>query len=247
MLARRKIFHKGFAPASPVFTAAALVLLGCTFFPPISTASAESSGKSTVSSAKRQAAADQFARAEDQRAALNLKPAARRTLADYKQVVATYRRVGLITPHAPEVSESLMALGELYTEMGDHFGQAYSQSALESYRFLLHDYPGSKHASEALFRIGLLQKDQLGDSAAATKTFDEFLRKYPRSAHRREAQEARAELALLQNRDLPAAKTNGNAAAPKSALRGDELADAVRDAREPATRDASRPDRKMPA
>jgi N-acetylmuramoyl-L-alanine amidase len=244
MLARRKIFHKGFAPASPVFTLVAVATLGCILLPPVSTARAERPGRSTTSPAKRQAAADQFSRAEDQRAALNLKPAGKRTLADYKQVVASYRRVGLITPHAPEVSESLMALGELYTEMGGRFGQAYSQSALESYRFLLHDYPVSKHASEALFRIGLLQKDQLGDSAAATKTFDEFLRKYPRSAHRREAQEARAELALLQNRDVPAAKSNPPA--PRSALRADELPDAVGDAREPAAR-AAAPENDPPA
>ncbi len=224
MSARRKIFHNGFAPASPVFTLGVIAILGCSFLPSISTARAEGSGKSTTSNAKRQAAADQFARAEDQRAALNLKAPAKRTLADYKQVVVTYRRVGLITPHAPEVSESLMALGELYTEMGDRFGRAYSQSAVDSYRFLLHDYPGSKHAQEALFRIGELQKDQLGDTAAATKTFDDFLRKYPRSAHRREAQEARAELAVLQNHDTAApAKANPTAATAKSALRADEL------------------------
>jgi N-acetylmuramoyl-L-alanine amidase len=238
MSARRKIFHNGFAPASPVFTLGVMAILGCIFLPSISTASAESSGKSTVSSAKRQAAADQFSRAEDQRAALNLKPAGRRTLADYKQVVATYRRVGLITPHAPEVSESLMALGELYTEMGDRFGRGYSQSAVDSYRFLLHDYPGSKHAQEALFRVGQLQKDQLGDAAAATKTFDEFLRKYPRSAHRREAQEVRAELALLQNRDAPSTKANSPApsTAPKLALRDDELDGAQSDKSEPVAR-----------
>src|SRR5262249_5093269 len=122
MLARRKIFHKGFAPASPAFAFLAFAVLGCIFLPQISTASTEGSAKLADSHARRQAADEQFARAEEQREALNQKSATKRTLADYKQVVATYRRVQLITPHAPEVSESLMALGELYTEMGDHFG-----------------------------------------------------------------------------------------------------------------------------
>ncbi len=40
---------------------------------------------------------------------------------------------------------------------------------------------------------------QLGDPAAATKTYQDFQKKYPRSAHKREVQEALAELALLRN------------------------------------------------
>src|SRR5262245_42157955 len=103
MSARRKSSHKGFAPASPVFTLGVIAILGCSFLPLIPTVRAEGSKKSGVSSARRQAAADQFARAEDQRAALNLKAPGKRSLADYKQVVTSYRRVALITPHAPEV------------------------------------------------------------------------------------------------------------------------------------------------
>ena len=40
-----------------------------------------------TASAKRQSASAQFARAEEQRAALNAKPSDKRSLADYKQVV----------------------------------------------------------------------------------------------------------------------------------------------------------------
>ena len=48
-----------------------------------------------------------------------------------------------------------------------------------------------------MLAIGELQKDHLGDLALAVRTYEEFLRKYPHSPHRREAQEGRAELALL--------------------------------------------------
>ena len=58
MSARRKIFHKGFAPASPVFTLGVIAIVGCSFLPLISTVRAEGSSKSNVSNAKRQAAAD---------------------------------------------------------------------------------------------------------------------------------------------------------------------------------------------
>ena len=71
---------------------------------------------------------------------------------------------------------------------------------MDSYRFLIHEYPTSKlRAGRHVEGWRSLQKDQLGDPRAASKTYDEFLKKYPRSPRRREAQEARAELALVLN------------------------------------------------
>ena len=174
---------------------------------------------------KRQAASAQFARAEELRAALNEKAANKRSLAEYKQVVSTYHRVYLITPHAPEVPESLAAVGELYVEMGERFGRSYYQSAVDSYRFLIHEYPTSKFGQDAMLKVAELEKDQLGDPRAAAKLYDEFLKKYPRSPRRREAQEARAELALVLNAEAPAVAKNAppipdaktpDAEAPKS-------------------------------
>jgi N-acetylmuramoyl-L-alanine amidase len=154
---------------------------------------------------RRQSAAAQFARAEEQRAALNSKPSEKRTLVDYKQAVTAYRRVALITPRAAEVPDSLLAIAELYTEMGDRFGRSYYQSAVDSYEFLVHEYPTSKYCQDAVLRTAKLQREQLGDSAQAKKSYEDFLKRYPRSPRKREAQEALAELALLQNDDAPAA------------------------------------------
>ncbi len=42
-----------------------------------------------------------------------------------------------------------MAVAELYVEMGDRFGRSYYQSAVESYRFLIHEYPTSKYGQDA--------------------------------------------------------------------------------------------------
>ena len=161
-------------------------------------------------SAKRQSASAQFTRAEDQRTALNAKPAEKRTLAEYKQVVMSYRRVALITPHAPEVPDSLLAVAELYTEMGDHFGRSYYQQAVDSYEFLVREYPSHKNCQDALLRIAKLQRDQLAQTPQAEKTYEEFLKRFPRSQRRREVEEAMAELALLQNNnsDDAAAKSD---------------------------------------
>ena len=198
----KKILRVSFARLSPVFAALGGVLMLASGAPAKTGAEPAATATAAV---RRQSAAAQFARAEEQRAALNSKPSEKRTLVDYKQAVTAYRRVALITPRAAEVPDSLLAIAELYTEMGDRFGRSYYQSAVDSYQFLVHEYPTSKYCQDAILRVAKLQREQLGDSAQAKKSYEDFLKRYPRSPRKREAQEALAELALLQNDDAPAA------------------------------------------
>jgi N-acetylmuramoyl-L-alanine amidase len=193
-----KNFLRTFASASLGFTLAIFAVFP---FPP---AAAANSNATT----KQDSATAQFARAEELREALNNKPADQRTLAEYKKVVAAYQRIYLVTPHALEVPDSLEVVAELNTEMGDRFGRSYYQSAADTYTFLIHEYPNGKHAQESMLRLGKLQKDQLGDSNSATRTFQDFQKKYPRSTHKREAQEALAELALTRSAEDGAFATN---------------------------------------
>ena len=205
--------HNVFARVSPVFLA-----LGLAFFCAHASLAREDP-EARDKSNRRQAAATQFTHAEDLRAGLNSKPAEKRKLSEYKQVVSSYRRVYLITPHAAEVPDALLAVAELYSEMGDKFGRSYYQLAADSYKFLLHEYPTSHYGQDAMLRMAGLQKDQLGDAAGAAKTFEEFLKKYPRSTRKREVQESLAELALLRNSEesTPAASAAGGSDAEKTA------------------------------
>src|SRR5213592_1074007 len=198
MFGAEKISRTSFTRLSPVFAA----LTAALFFVAAAPAKTNAEAAATAS-VKRQSAAAQFARAEEQRAALNSKPTEKRTLADYKQAVLVYRRVAMITPRAPEVPDSLLAVAELYTEMGDRFGRSYYQSAVDTYQFLVREYPTSKYCQDAILRTAKLQREQLGDSMLAKKTYEDFLKRYPRSPRKREAQEALAELALLRNGDAP--------------------------------------------
>jgi len=229
-----------FARVSPVFARAvtlstlALVLL------PLSLSASESSAEPSAT-VKRQTAEAQFTRAEEQRAALTAKPAERRTLAEYRNVVASYKKVYLITPHAADVQDSLLAVGELYTEMGDRFGRVYYQSAVESYQFLLREYPKSKFAQDVLLRTAKLQQNNLGDTNAAIKTYQDFLKRFPRSEHKREAQESLAELSLLQNSNTPETQSAANT---KSVPQ--EKPEAVRGARKEADRDDDSDDQPGP-
>jgi tetratricopeptide (TPR) repeat protein len=190
--------------------------------------SAASAGAPTAT-VKRQAGA-QFQRAEQQRAILNLKPLAKRTLGDYRQVVSSFRRVYLITPRANEVPEALNAIAQLYTEMGERFGRNYYQNAADSYRFLLREYPTGRHAPDAALVCARLQRDQLADYAGATRTYKDFLKRFPRSPRKREAQEGIAELALLENNAKPLPdkdKTTSDAATSEAVLPKDESSDVL--------------------
>ncbi len=147
---------------------------------------------------KRAAARSQFERAEKQRTALQGKPKNERKLEEYLRLVSGYRRVYLITPHAAEVAAALVAVAEMYQEMGRQFDPKYYQSAIDSYQFLLHEYPASRHREDALLTIGQIQKDDLDQPDLAQKTFEEFLRRHPRSPRGAEAQQALAEIAAAR-------------------------------------------------
>jgi N-acetylmuramoyl-L-alanine amidase len=191
--------HRAFARVSPVFlfAAAAFVFVPNSLFA-TGNGVAENSAEPSTASVKRDAAESQFAKAEEARALINAKATEKRTLAEYKATVASYKKVYLISPHAADVQDSLLAVGELYSEMGDRFGRTYYQYAVESYQFLLKEYPKSKFAQDVLLRVAKLQQEQLGDTAAAMRTYQEFVKRFPRSNHRKEAQQAMSELALLQ-------------------------------------------------
>ena len=133
------------------------------------------------------------------------------------RLYSSYRRVYLITPHAMEVPDALFAVGELNTEMGDRFGRSYYQTAVDSYMFLIREYPTSKHLQDAMLNVANLQKDQLGDSAAATKSFQDFQKRFPRSTHKREVQEALAELAADEETQSTATSRRRRSAPPAKA------------------------------
>lgn len=166
------------------------------------------------SAEKRISAQAQFDRAEKQRAALNAKPTAERSLEEYKQTVSSYRRVYLITSHAREVPTAIVAVAQLNAEMGRRFGSKYYQAAVDTYQYLLRQYPTTRYREEALLAIASIEKNNLGQSQLAKEGFEQFLKTHPRSAHKREALEALAELAMARDLGVPAPREEKTAAMP---------------------------------
>jgi len=123
------------------------------------------------------------------REALNGRPSAERTRRDYQRVLNAYRRVYMGAPGSTKADPSVVAVAETLVELGRRFDDdKILNEAIEQYKFLRREYPGSRYRFEGLFTIGEIYKDDLNNPEAARSTFQEFLRRYP---HNRMADEAR--------------------------------------------------------
>ncbi len=140
-------------------------------------------------------ARERFAGAERMREALNGRPAAERSRRDYQRVLNTYRSVYLGAPTSSKADPSVVAVAETLVEMGRHFDDdKILHSAIDQYKFLRREYPGSKFRFDALFTIGEIYKDDLNDPVNARSTFQEFLRRYPQNHLADDARAAIVEL-----------------------------------------------------
>ena len=145
---------------------------------------------------RKQQARTQFETAERMREALNGRPENERTRRDYQKVADAYRKVYYVSPASSKADASVVAVAEILAEMGRQFSpdEKDLHAAIGQYEFLRREYPGSKYRVEALFTIGQIYKEDLGDEAEARATFEEFLKHYPRNQLAPKAQEALAEL-----------------------------------------------------
>jgi N-acetylmuramoyl-L-alanine amidase len=127
-------------------------------------------------------ARQQFTKAERAREALNGRPVGERTRREYQRVIDSYRRVYFGSPASSKADPSVVATAELMVEMGRRFDDnKILRGAVEQYRFLRKEYPGSRYRFDALFTIGEIYKDDLNDPEEARTTFENFLHRYPRN------------------------------------------------------------------
>jgi len=179
-------------------------------------------GFASNSAARKQKARDQFDKAEQMREALNGRPEEERARRDYQKVADAYRKVYYVAPDSSKADASVVAVAELLAEMGRQFqpGDKDLNAAIQEYEFLRREYPGSKYRFQALFTIGQIYKEDLGDENAARKTFEDFLSHYPRNSLAPEAKKALAEL----NHPKPAKKPVEEARSQPSSAAGQAVA-----------------------
>ncbi len=173
-------------------------------------------------------ARDQFEQAVRMRTSLEGYLPRDRSLTDYKQTIAAYHKVYAISPGSEEATPSFIAEGELYEAMGRQFDPKYFQSAIEAYRFLLQQYPGSRYRSDALFAVAKIEKDDLNKPDDAEVDFKDFVRRFPKSDRASAAKQSLREIADNRAKDsnsvatasapAPAAPPVPTPAAPSTTL-----------------------------
>jgi N-acetylmuramoyl-L-alanine amidase len=169
---------------------------------------------------RRSEAREQFASAVKMRTILEGYLEKDRTLSDYRQTVAAYHKVYLISTQAEEVTPSLVAEAELYQEMGKLYDSKYFQSAIDVYNFLLKQYPESRYRGGAILAIAQIQKDDLSKPSDAETSYKSYLKQFPRSEKATEARRALQEIAAEEEKPAspapePQAPTVVQASAPQ--------------------------------
>ena len=143
---------------------------------------------------RRVAAEGQFQRAEAMRAALEAKTERERSVQDYENLVSAYRRVYLITPTAIQVPPAIKNVADLYRRMGEQFEPKYFNSAIETYAYLMREYPDSSLREVSLLAIAEIRRNNLSQADLALKIYQDFLDQYPRSSYGPQVHKAIAEL-----------------------------------------------------
>jgi N-acetylmuramoyl-L-alanine amidase len=122
-----------------------------------------------------------FARAEQMRDALELRPESSRTHGEYERVLDTYRSVYHGNPADPKAPEAVNMVAGLLAEEGRIFHQDKTLlSAVGQFEFLRAQYPASTYRAPALLAEATIYLHDLRDPAAAKAAYLKFLRSYPR-------------------------------------------------------------------
>ena len=160
---------------------------------------------------KRAEAKADLARADRSRSDLEGQPQKERTKHEYDGVLLEYRRVVHAAPATSEAQTALVAIAELYQEMGRAFDDSFFQKAIDTYQALLREYPTTRYRSDAMFTIAKIQQEDLDQPDEAEKSFNQFLAKYPHSQKAAAAQDALKSIAA--DRERAAARGTGAPAA----------------------------------
>src|SRR5581483_4382967 len=109
---------------------------------------------------------------------------------DFDRVIEAYRRVYFEAPNSSKAEPSVFAAAGLLAEQGRRFSDSAAlNDAIKEYRFLRKQYPGSRHRIAALYEIGRIYQNDLGDPRQAKGAFQEVLHLHPRSRYADEARQ----------------------------------------------------------
>ena len=170
-----------------------------------------------------------YQRAQEARQALEQTPAEERTPQQYLEVIRAFRRVYLTAPAYGNNTVALMAIAELYREMGRRGSTLLTtsrqqakdfRSAIQALEFLVREYPRSRYRLDARLAIARIYRDDLQQPEEALERLKRYAEEYPRSAQAKEARESMAaiqtELAARKKELEEAPAAPGNEEPPET-------------------------------
>jgi N-acetylmuramoyl-L-alanine amidase len=94
-----------------------------------------------------------YQEAQQALAGLKASPARLGRKPEWEKVVLRFRRVVARYPQSGYCDNALLAVGDLYREMGRRFDAGYATDAVQAYRRLVAEYPSSRLGERALFNV----------------------------------------------------------------------------------------------
>ena len=153
----------------------------------------------TRAAAHRRVELSPWQQAAEGREKLESIPAGARTRAEYTEAMDGFRAIYHQTPGDTYAPAAVNAVAELLAEQGRGSHDTKSlENAIGQYEFLRKQYPGSSLRVMALLAEAQIYENDLHDLSGARKQYALLVKEYPRSE---QAEEARAGLASLQDRD----------------------------------------------
>jgi N-acetylmuramoyl-L-alanine amidase len=147
---------------------------------------------------------------EAQQALAALKASSARTARkpEWEQVVMRFRRVVARYPQSAYCDNALLAIGDLYREMGRRFNAGYAGDAVQAYRRLIAEYPSSSLGEKALFNVVEIARAG-GDRKEIAAAAREYLDAFPDSPRAAEVKAAVKKGGRAQEAALPTPPPRG--------------------------------------
>jgi N-acetylmuramoyl-L-alanine amidase len=129
-----------------------------------------------------------FLYANELNRSLHDQPLDKRSLSQYRHALDSYNQIVRLNTDTHYSAESLARMAELLREMADASGDsALYQEAIETYRRILSEHPGSSFVGDSLVNIALVYEENLQDLDGAAAAYKELIEHFPSSVMAREA------------------------------------------------------------
>jgi N-acetylmuramoyl-L-alanine amidase len=123
--------------------------------------------------------------------------------AEWEKVALKFQRVVARYPQSAYCDDALLTQGDVYRNMATRFSSArYEEQAIEAYRFLVAEYPSSRHSEAALWAVFELAT-QSGDRKRVAEAGREYLAAFPRSARAKAVKSQVRQRVPVQEAALP--------------------------------------------